>query len=201
MQRKNKKIQVYSFLLALQMIFVSIGPKDLHHYAMIIPTWVLWVSVIAAHNRTWITIPFVLSGSLMCLHTDGVLEQINVPTFNASQQNELINMLEEEGVQKIITMDYEVYGVLESMETNIDVHHGWGAISHKRYRALPELLTKAENGHLIVLKSSMPMRYNLKPTVLMIEEAAQKKGLQIEVQNKNNKWTLVRVYRSATEEL
>ena len=110
-------------------------------------------------------------------------------------------MLEKEKVQKLMTMDYEIYGLLEYLNSDIDIHHGWGAISHRRYHALPELMAQAERGHIIVLKSSMPMRYNLKPTIQMMEEAAQKKGLRIEVQNKNAQWVLVRVYRSATEEL
>ena len=91
--------------------------------------------------------------------------------------------------------------LLEYINTDIEVIHGWGAISHKRHRALPELLNQAKSGHLIILESSMPMRYNLKPTQKLLEEEAQKKGLQIEVQNQTAQWMLVRVYKSATDEL
>ena len=183
------------------MFSISYGPKDLHHYAMLVPIWALWLAIIAKNSSKWICAPFALSGILTCAQTDEVLSQITVPTFNASQQTELVNMLEEEKVQKLITMDYEIYGLLEYLNTDVNIIHGWGAISHKRYRALPDLLKEAENGHIIVLESSMPMRYNLRPTVTMLEEAAQKKGLLIEVQNQDEKWVLVRVYKSATEEL
>ncbi|MAA77989.1 MAG: hypothetical protein CL916_01920, partial [Deltaproteobacteria bacterium] len=200
LNRKERDIQKYSFLMLLLMLCISYGPKDLHHYALITPIWALWSTVVAQHMRKWIIAPFVLSGILMCIHTDDILAQINVPTFNASQQKDLLHMLEQEKVQHLITMDYEVYGLLEYLNADIEIYHGWGAISHKRYRALPELISKAEHGHLIVLKSSMPMRYNLKPTVDMMTDAAQKKGLHIEVQNHNEQWMLVRVYKSATEE-
>ena len=201
LHRKNPQIRMYSTLFVFLVLSICFGPKDLHHYAMIAPFWAFWVAKIV-QQRQWNVLyaPFVASGLLFIVHTDTVLEQVQVPTFNTTKQRELQEMLTQQKVEKLVTMDYEVYGLLEYQQQEITVLHGWGAISHKRYHALPELLLAAKGGHLIVLESSMPMRYNLRPTLTMLKEAAQKRNLHIEVQSRNLQWLLIQVHEEKTED-
>jgi hypothetical protein len=200
-RRKDPELKLCTALLSTQVLFIILGPKDLHHFAMILPTWALWGGILVSktpRDIVWLT-PFFISTAFFCAQTDSTFKQITIPTFSASQQQRLYSTLDDHNVQKLVTMDYEIYGLLEYHRPQIQTIHGWAAISHKRYHALPQLIEEANGGHILVVESSMPMRYNLHPTEKMLSEAAQKKGLQYEVLEKESNWILARIYNSAKE--
>ena len=121
------------------------------------------------------------TGVLDLLQADKQLRTISVPTFTASAQQQLDEELKESNVQYLLTMDYEVYGVLEALEPRLHVQHSWAAVSHERRSALPQLLTHAAGGHLIVLKATHPMIYNLRATEKQLQKSANKLDLQIKL--------------------
>jgi len=199
--RKNTTMWMWTAIFAIQAISISLGPKDLHHFAMIVPTFALWMSMVISGQKRMILwlCPFVVSSILFNFNTDGLYKKIDTPTFTQSKQQALITLLEHHKVQRLLTMDYEIYGVLEYHQSNIDIIHGWPAISHQRYRALPHLLEERGEGHVIVLKASMPMRYNLRPNKNQLETAAKKRGLLIEDLMESKDISIYRIYNPATE--
>ena len=74
-------------------------------------------------------------------------------------------------------MDYEIYGLLQSLTPEIEVIHGWGAISHQRWKAMPQLIKLAAGHHLLVIQATSSLRYNLQPASFQLEEHAQSHGL------------------------
>ena len=93
----------------------------------------------------------------------------------------MLERLQTNQVEKLITMDYEIYGVIEMLDPQIDVIHAWGAISHEGYDSLPKILQKAKGGHLIVCESSMPMIYNLHPPLSLLRSIEQKLSITINI--------------------
>jgi len=200
-RRKDKHVWLWSAVLCAQILFIIIGPKDLHHFAMIVPTFALWAAVLLGTEKRkimWIA-PFLCSSILFNIQTDQLFSKITIPTFSASKQQQLISYMQQYKINRLLTLDYEIYGLLEYHQQDIDIIHGWPAISHQRYRALPHLLEELHDGHVIILKASMPMIYNLRPSKKQLELAAKKRGLHIEDQLESNTISIYRVYRSATE--
>ena len=99
-----------------------------------------------------------------------------MPTFSRSSQQALKNALAQHRVSTLITMDYEVMGLLDQ---EFEVQHGWGAISHERRAALPFLIAAATGGHLLVLKSSAALIYNLQPSERELMLQAQLVGVEL----------------------
>ena len=77
-------------------------------------------------------------------------------------------------------MDYEVYGVLETRMPWLSVTHMWPKISTERWDALPEILEDNKGAHLLVLKASIPMIYNLQPSEQRLQSVGKEVGVSIE---------------------
>ena len=189
---QNKSL---AFLFCSSLLFIGLGPKDMHHFSMMVPIWAFWLGN-TVHNIThplaWIS-PFVCSGIILCGYTDTVFSQIPIPSFSKTKQEQLISILDHHNVHKLVTMDYELYGLFETQHTKRDIYHGWGAISRRRYHTLPHLIEQAQNGHILLVTASMPMRYNLNPTNEQLHEAAQKKHLRIQTVEETSELRLFHV--------
>ena len=184
-----------SFVFVVSLLTIGLGPKDLHHFALLTPIWAYWVAGIFQHRENafiWLT-PFMISGVIMCWQSDTVFAQISVPSFAKTKQKHLFSLLEKHQVQRLVTMDYELYGLFETQQPQRELYHGWGAISHRRYHTIPHLIEQAKNGHILLVSASMPMRYNLNPTTKQIEEAAAKRKLRTHIIEETPEYRLFQV--------
>ncbi|MDP6933805.1 MAG: glycosyltransferase family 39 protein, partial [Myxococcota bacterium] len=194
--------------LVLQVALVWLVARDLHHLAQATPALAILVGLVAGQwvhsvrsSRGWgvlgvMLVPWVISGVHHLARTDAVLSSIEVPTFASSSQHRLVSWLRSHGVKQLVACDYELYGLLELLAPEIRVRHGWGAASWKRGEALAGLVSVAEGGHFIELRSSAPMIYNLAPGENSLMQAAGSLGLEVTVVDRLDEVaTLYRVSR------
>ena len=173
-------------VLGSQILILTVIAQDLHH--LVIATPLLWLCVAHiwnhARHQTLYKIAFggiLLSNVWILLDTPDRINRVSTPTFSESRQMELLTVLQKHNVTDLITMDYEVFGVLEVLEPSIDVTHAWPSISTERWSVLPRILDEHPSKHLIVLQSSMPMIYNLQPTQTRLETTAKQYGHHIQL--------------------
>ena len=182
-QRTDTTLRWMSCVLAGQILLLGSIAKDLHHLAMVTPVLYIWLLFLVRHLPPKWTVLFAipwLLGNLQILATSSeVIEKVRTPTFSMQQQQRLVDLLRTHNVQSILTMDYEIYGVLEAIAPDINVTHGWGAISHERAGALPGLLKTSSGGHLLVLRSSSGMIYNLRPSEENLRHQAKKAQVDV----------------------
>ena len=87
----------------------------------------------------------------------------------------------------MVTCDYELYGALDLLMPGVRFEHAWAAASRSwqqddgRDHLLVELLERAAGDHLLIVKPSAAMLYNLSPGVARVQRAAQGAGLKLEV--------------------
>lgn len=188
-------LRFMGLLVVVQVLGLWLVARDLHHLAMLAPMVAIFAGLalaqlgaIAAPPRSraraalacGLALPWVVAGVQDAVHTDAVLAQIETPTFTERGQRALVELLRAEGVERLVASDYELYGMIEIRAPEIAVTHGWGATSHQRAAVLPALLEQAAGGHLLVVKASAPMVYNLRPSRPQLVSAAQALGLEIE---------------------
>lgn len=183
-----QSIRLLGILCLSQALILSFIAKDLHHLVIGTPLfWLFWVEI-WRHNAdlgwklAFGIAPFFLGNIQVLIDSPSVISAVQTPSFSEESQEHLVDILRQNEVQKLVTMDYEIYGVLEALTPDINILHGWGAISHERRKALPELLKQANGGHLLVLKASSGMIYNLQPTAHQLKIEAKKLGLKIELE-------------------
>ena len=186
-KRNNRMLRFLGTITLTQILVLSFIAKDLHHLAMATPLfWLLLVflwkeNVDLGWKLSIYILPFLGGNAQILLDSPTHLSAVQTPSFSAESQQNIVNLLRQHQVQQLLTMDYEIYGVLEALSPEIAVTHGWGAISHERGKALPKLLQEAEGGHLVVLRSSSGMIYNLRPSTQKLAQLAQPLGLKIEL--------------------
>ena len=159
--------------------------KDLHHLAMMIPILAIGLEeTVQEETKKVQTITMTLLAISYGMHTiqgDEQLKSITTPTFGWSKQTRMLERLQTNKVKKLITMDYEIYGVIEMLDPQIEIVHAWGAISHEGYDSLSKILQKAKGGHIIVCDSSMPMIYNLHPPLSLLRSIEHDLSIEINV--------------------
>ena len=173
-------------ILGSQVLVLSLIAQDLHH--LVIATPLCWLCVVHILNHTptqrfriLALSGILLSNTWILLDTTDRINQVQTPTFSESNQTALIELLHRHQVTHLVTMDYEVFGVIEALDASIQVTHAWPSISTERWAALPRILDAPPSSHLMVLKSSMPMIYNLQPSQDRLKATATKYGHQIEL--------------------
>jgi len=180
-----------SVFLVLQVGLIWLVARDLHHLAVATPT----VAVLAGlaldqaagltaprrslprlRNGVLLALPWMAAGTAWLLRTDGVVRSISVPTFTASGQGAIAELLEAQAVERLTLADYESYGMIELVAPDVEVAHAWAAVAGERGSALPAILDHAAGGHLLTLEASAPMVYNLRPSAQKLELAAAEHG-------------------------
>ena len=163
-------------LLLAQVLLIGVVAKDMHHLAMAIPLLLLCFTQLPRRIAVLTSALWVAGNLSSLLSTNNSWSSITVPTFNRSNQELLRSTLRQHHVQRLVTMDYEVMGMLEDESS---AAHTWGAISHQRRATLPRIIEHAAGGHMLVLQSSSSMIYNLKPTDAVLEQHAKTLGLKL----------------------
>jgi len=180
-----------SVFLVTQVALIWGVARDLHHLAIATPTLMILAGLsLEALMGQWspprsnrrgflvalVCLPWVILGIHSMSQTDGSLGTIKRPTVSRSGQNALVAMLREQGVTKLVTMDYESAGALDILAPEIEFKHGWSRIAAERKTALGSLLREARGGHLLVVPSAPSWTYNLKPREPDLATAAAQAG-------------------------
>jgi hypothetical protein len=173
--------------LVLQVGLLLLVARDLHHLAQAAPTLAIVVGLsvetlaglrtpVRSPARAGLALLFALpwmgTGAATLAHTDAVVQSIPVPTFTEAGQRELVDMLRRNEVRTLVAADYELYGVLELLAPDIRVEHAWGVVAREGRAATPQLLRHAADGHLLVVRASAPMVYNLRADAKRLQAAA-----------------------------
>lgn len=175
-------LRFLSIVVPLQILFLFLLNRDLHHLAQSTVLLALLVGLAAARlgatvgppqsaARLLVSLivlaPHLIAGVQHLRRTDAVLATIAVPTFTATGQQELTALLQRNGVERLVTADYEIYGLIEVLAPEIQVTHTWAALS-RRAADVPvapdAILRAAAGGHLLIVRPSTPMIYNWTPT-------------------------------------
>lgn len=186
-------LRFLSVLCPLQTTLLFAANRDLHHLAQSSIFWGLWAalaavrvaalvgrprSVVRAVLGGALCTPMVLAGTHQLLETDDVLATAPQSTFRESGQAALLDMLAVAQVERLVTSDYEVYGMVDIRAPRIEVLHTWAAFSRK-VREPWRVLQIARGGHYLSLRPTAPMIYNWSPSPDQVRTAAVAAGVQV----------------------
>ena len=184
-----------SVFLLLQVLATWGVARDLHHLAIATPTLMilagLSIDTVCSHltaqgsfKRIATALiccsPWVIFGIQSIAMTDSVLDSIERPTVTATGQQKLIKMLDNNDVQRLVTLDYESAGSLDILRPDIDYRHGWTHILTSRKTALHDLIQRADGGHMLVIPKAPAWTYNLRPREADLLRAAELAGVALE---------------------
>ena len=187
-------LRFMSLAVPLQVLGLWLANRDLHHLAQASPMLAIWAALaivrlvsVRANARSAVgaalcvalAAPWMADGALKLRRTDAVLESINVPHFLSSGQQQLAEMVEKAGTRRLHACDYDLYGMLEPLLPQVEVVHAWGDVSRRfgtREDALDDWVASASGDHLLVVRRSAPMIYNLTPSP---EELSERGAIEI----------------------
>ena len=176
-----------SVFLLLQVSLIWLVARDLHHLAVTTPTLMIVAGLsleLVAGKITppkslarwaWVLLlafPWMVAGVQSLHMTDDVLRSIERPTVTKSGQQQLVTLLQQNKVQKVVTMDYETAGALDLLLPDVEFSHAWLRIAQERKSALPSLVSQACGDHLLVIPKAPSWTYNLKPRESDLVQAA-----------------------------
>jgi 4-amino-4-deoxy-L-arabinose transferase-like glycosyltransferase len=185
-----------SVFLVLQVTAIWLVAQDMHHLAIATPTMAilagLSIELIAARftpprslvRGVWVAIgcmPWVWVGSYAITQTDEVLHTIPRPTIDRSGQDALVDMLQDNDVQRVLTVDYDSAGSLDVLMSDVDFIHGWTTVVQRRSTALPELLNAVLGHHVLVINHVPPSSHNISPQESDLDAAGAQAGAELEV--------------------
>ncbi len=186
--RSDALLRFLSLFAPLQVLGLWLVNRDLHHLAQATPTLALWFGLasvrlvsLRANPRSLtgaalcalLALPWCVDGTLKLMRTDRVLATIAVPNFLEEGQAELQDLVRRNGVSTLHACDYDLYGMLEPLLPEVAVVHGWGDASRRfteRDEALADWVEGAAGGHVLVVRRSAPMIYNLTPSPSQMAE-------------------------------
>lgn len=174
-------VRFLSVYLPLQLGLLLLVARDLHHLAQATPTLAILGglaldrlasvgtparSLPRARNALLFALPWLGTGIGAAWSADRALASIPSPTFSESGQRAIVELLRGHGVERLVACDYELYGMLELRAPEIQVEHAWAAASIKSDRdtAITGLLRRAAGAHLLVVRPTAPLIYNLSPS-------------------------------------
>ena len=98
-------------------------------------------------------------------NTDKAIATSPHHSFTTKGQLELKNLVLEARVKHLWTSNYDLSGMLEMHLPETEIFHAWGDISLRGRSALPDLIAAAKGSHLLVVRPTAPMIYNLTPNI------------------------------------
>lgn len=191
--------------LVLQVGLLLLVGRDLHHMGQASPTLAMVVglglerlaavatparSFARARTALLLALPWLATGIAASWRADATLRTIPVATFTTTGQRALLDLLRQHEVRRLVLCDYESYGMLEIGTRDWPVppviENAWGASSRagqpgqpSRDALLDELLRRARGGHLLVVRPSAPMIYNLTPSAARLRVVAERTGTTV----------------------
>ncbi len=191
--RSGALLRIFSLFVPLQLLLIWLANRDLHHLAQATPMLAIWFGLagtrllaIGVNPRNplrglaaiALALPLLLPGVLLLKNTDQAVESGRIPHFQAKGQTALVTMLRQHPITELRACDYDLYGMLEIQAPEIRTLHAWGAVSQTedRNEAFAELLRLSSGQHLLLVRASAPMRYNLSPTPSRLRRAQEQSG-------------------------
>ncbi|MFT5586307.1 MAG: hypothetical protein ACI9VR_003904 [Cognaticolwellia sp.] len=188
--RSGALLRIFSLFVPLQLLLIWLANRDLHHLAQATPMLAIWFGLAGTRLLAMgvnprnplrgiaaliLALPLIVPGALALRHTDAAVESGRIPHFQAKGQEALAEMLRRNQVQSLRASDYDLYGMLEIQVPEIRVLHGWGAVSQAtdRNQAFADFLRLSTGHHLLLVRPSAPMRYNLSPTTSRLRKAQE----------------------------
>lgn len=186
-------LRFLSVCVPLQLAALFLANRDLHHLAQAALPLALLVglsaervaglfgpprSIARATVCALFVSPHVLAGVHQLRGTDAVLERIEGSTFTEQGQAALVGMIDASGATRVVTSDYELYGMLEVRAPRLDVVHTWGAVARGASGA--DVLRAAAGGWFLSVRASAPMVYNWSPDAAKVRRAAAEARVRVE---------------------
>jgi hypothetical protein len=183
-----------SLAAPLQLALLWLANRDLHHLAQAAPTLALWVGlalerVAARFTRAGtaprfalavgLALPLMVAGFVSGVRTGSVIDSVPAPAITERGQRALEALLEEHGVRRLWTSDYDLYGVFELRQPQLELAHAWGAVSLQRRAVLPDLLRAARGAHYLAVKPAAVRIYDLAPSDAELGRAAREAGVEL----------------------
>jgi 4-amino-4-deoxy-L-arabinose transferase-like glycosyltransferase len=184
-------LRFLSLAVPLQIGFLWLANHDLHHLAQATVPLVLLLalaadrlaattapprSVARALAAGVFVAPLLLAGVLHLRDTDAVVATVKSPSFTEAGQAALVDALRAAHVTRLVTTDYEIYGMLDTRAPEIAYTHTWGALS-RGDRDPAAILGLASGGWYLSVRASAPYTYNWSPDASSVAKAADAAGL------------------------
>jgi hypothetical protein len=183
-------LRFLSIFVPAQIGALFLANRDLHHLAQASLPLALWSGLAAdrvaaelAPPRSWrraltagvLVLPMLAAGVRQLAGTDAVVSTARSRSFTEAGQAALVAMLRDAGVTRLVTSDYEVYGMLEARAPDIEVAHTWAAVARKADRA--DVIALAKGGWYLSVRPSAPMIYDWTPKDADVQREAAKAGV------------------------
>ncbi|MSQ02243.1 MAG: hypothetical protein EXR71_10205 [Myxococcales bacterium] len=167
-------LRFLSLAVPLQLGLLFLLNRDLHHLAQATVPLALLValgadrvagelarprSTLRAIVTSLCLAPAVFAGLQQLRGTDGIVRTARAHSFTTDGQLALTELLRENGVQRLVVANYELYGLLEQLVPEVEVVHGWGAVSRKD-KDLGGLRAIGQGGHYLWVRPSAPFIYD-----------------------------------------
>lgn len=167
-------LRFLSVLVPVQLAALFVLNRDLHHLAQATVPLALLTALgaerVAAELsqarsplRRWLTLglvaPAIFAGVSQLRQTDAIVRTATARTFTADGQAALAEMIRASGVERLVVTDYEMYGLLETLVPEVEVVHGWGAVS-RRERDLDALRATIGDDAYLSVRPAAPLIYN-----------------------------------------
>ncbi|MCK6522371.1 glycosyltransferase family 39 protein [Myxococcota bacterium] len=190
-------LRFMSVYAPLQLGALWLANRDLHHLAQAGPSVILWSALAldrlaglrgaprSATRALWglvLAAPMMVGGVLALRGTDTTLVTGKAPHLTTSGQAALVEALRAAPPCTITTADYELYGLLDLLTPERRLLHAWGDISRRAEspdEALASLLRGSVGECVLIVRSSAPMIYNLRPSPKAMRVAAESVGLEV----------------------
>jgi hypothetical protein len=208
--RPRALLRFMSLFVPLQLLLLWVANKDLHHLAQAAVPTAIWIGLATdrlaakispprspkrAFLSLWLCMPFLIGGTQALRTTDTALATTPIHSFTQQGQQSMKDLVQNAGVTQLWASDYDLSGLLEVHLPQVQVRHIWGELStRKRSRpeSLQRLLQAATGAHYLVTRPSAPMIYNLRPSAIQLQTAADALKLElVEVgflQDEQGKW-------------
>jgi hypothetical protein len=184
-----------SLALPAQVLLLLLFARDLHHLGQAAANAALWAALctaalarrIAGERQGRVAVlglvlalPAMIGGPMSLEATDRLLRSAPAPTLSTSGQAELVRLLDENNVSRVVLCDYEASGALELLRPGLRFENAWGAASRGEPGLVERMVGAAAGDHLLVLRASAPLIYNRAPSPRQVEAAAAAQGLRAE---------------------
>jgi hypothetical protein len=178
-----------------QIAAITLANRDLHHLGPVaVPLALLAAlaadrvagelapprSVARAALVAALVSPQIAAGVWQLRGTDAVVASIHAPAFTERGQAALVEALRAHHVRRVVTSDYELYGMLEVRAPEIEARHAWGAVARRAPKKIgPAILRAARGGHYLTVRPTARLAYNWSPDAGGVTRAAAEAGVVV----------------------
>lgn len=152
--------------------------RDMHHLASLSALMGLWGGLATARVAALVSpprsqrrailsallmAPWLVSGALAAWHTDAQLAACTAPLIRSDGQQQLVDRLQDEEIERLVFCDYDLYCLLDLRLPEVELINGWGAMSSSTDRrgTLSQLVGQARGAHLLLVRPTAHTIYGI----------------------------------------